>query len=161
MKTIRLLSITLFFAVMFNPCLHAQSSLLEVPSGALELSVKEKYEKEAIYLNGSQNKYIKDNKRLNVGVFSKKLLKEFANSSKETKMEIEKSIRNERQGALLLTVSGIAVIGAVVVTGPVGLVVLGASLVPYTVSLIKINRSTNQLQKAIWLHNRDVLEQLN
>jgi hypothetical protein len=76
-------------------------------------------------------------------------------------LEIEKSIRNERQGAILLTASGIAIIGAAIVTGPVGLVVLGASLVQYTVSLIKLNRSTNQLQKAIWLHNRDVLEQLN
>lgn len=49
-----------------------------------------------------------------------------------------------------------AVKSLVNVAVPVGLAV---ALVPYTIGLVKYNKAQNGLQKAVWLHNRDVLTQ--
>ena len=123
-------------------------------------SVKTVYESEAIYLNGAMNRFTKNKKESRVGFFIKKLKSEFNNCSEECKNELLTCEKKKKKGAVLLAVGGGILIGSLIVLPVAAPVALGAfvvGMVPYTVGGIKMNQSKDHLQKAVWLHNRDVV----
>lgn len=138
-----------------------QSSRSEQVKVLLENGEDDLYEKETIYLNGSLNKYTKNGVKKKVGAFAKLLQKEFDSCSVEGKKEMIACTRNKKRGTAYLGAGGVVLIGSLiaapVVAAPAFLGLVVAGLVPYSIGAAKIMRSQNQLQRAVWLHNRDIL----
>lgn len=115
------------------------------------------YERETIYLNGNMTRYIKNKTTKKTGLFARFIKHEFDSCSAEAKTEMTSSVKHKKQGALFSLIGGVALVGGLVITGPVGLGLAAAGLVPYTAGLIKSVKGQNKLQKALWLRNRDML----
>jgi len=155
MKNMLLLSAGWLMLTAFSPAMQAQTSINTAAVGITDQ--KSVYESETIYLNGNMTRYTKNYAEKRVGVFGRFLKKEFETCSPESREEMLRSSKNKKQGTILSTTGGVALAAAIIITGPIGLGLAGAALVPYTIGIIKLNRSQNQVQKAVWLHNRDVL----
>ena len=164
MKTSAFLTVVLLALVVRVNVLNAQTSnkeTLTYDSVSNLEPIKEAYEKETIYLDGSMSEYTKNKTEKRVGFFARKLKKEFENSSTETKNEMALCLKKKKRGALLASVGGVMLIGALVAVpiaaGPIvaGLAIGG--LIPYTLGTVDLQRSQDHMQKSVWLYNRDVL----
>jgi len=76
-------------------------------------TLKGKYERETILLEGNKDRYSKNNELQKVGIFGAGLEKEFSGASPESKLKIFRKQR--RRGTLLLIAGGTVFIGAAVV----------------------------------------------
>lgn len=116
------------------------------------IAVRNFYEQNTILWPG-QNKYIKSNQSYPL----KNLANEFS-FSKEASWEF-KQYKQSRTVALITAIAGNALIISSTLTRDRGtrIGLLGSSLVPLTISLTFSIKATPHLQRAIWIHNRDVL----
>jgi hypothetical protein len=159
-----LLAVILIISAAANQLLQAQTSannlrvnVFSIGSASDQKSV---YETETIYLNGNMMRYTKNDKKKKVGTFARFLKKEFDSCSVEGRNEMANCVKNRKQGAFLLTAGGVMLFGALVAAPVVAPVMLGVAvvgLVPYTIGAVKMNKSRNQMQRAVWLRNRDIL----
>ena len=124
-------------------------------------SIKAVYERESILLDGTTNSYVKQNQKKKIGIFGKKLSREFENSSADAKQEIDAFSKGSKSGIVYLA-SGVVVIAVAAalmpeITIPVYVGLTSVGLIPYSVGIVKMVKASRHLMKAIWLHNRDVL----
>jgi hypothetical protein len=123
-------------------------------------SLKNVYEKEAIYMANNTRKYIKDGKTLKVGYKYKKLAAEYKISSDALKALHIYRI-TQRNGTIILFSSALPFIVSMLpgVGGPLDVILIGTGAAAYYVSLVKMVNSQTHLHKSVWLYNRDVLLQ--
>ncbi|MBL7930812.1 MAG: hypothetical protein JNL60_02865 [Bacteroidia bacterium] len=148
--------------ILSNKSLFAQTNHIDITAetSLIDPSVKSTYESETIYVNGALNRYTKNKEERRIGFFVKKLKSEFSSSSEESKRELMVCEKKKKKGTLLLAVGGTAIIGSLIVlpiAAPVALGAFIAGMIPYTAGGIEMNASKDHLQKAVWLHNRDVV----
>lgn len=121
----------------------------------------EKYEQEAILMNGNTNKYIKNNERKRIGIFGLRLQREFTMASPESKAEYAKYCRRRKAGSALMITGGVVLLSitavAPVVLFPIYAVTLVTGVGTYLGGALCLNNSRRNLDKAIWLRNKDVL----
>ena len=137
------------------------SACIPVIAQESDTIVKGKYERETIMLEGNKDRYSKNKKWKKIGIFKPKLEGEFIASSHESKDEVKIFRKQRRRGAILLIAGGTVFISSVVVAPFIALPVFAASfgsgISAYYVGAFDLHKSRRHLQKAIWLHNRDVL----
>jgi hypothetical protein len=123
------------------------------------------YEKETIYLDGTTDKYVKNKLKKRIGVFGQKLNQEFAHSSSEAKQEMDLCVKNKKRTVVLLGVSAVALTATIIllpeITAAVAFTGLGIALTADIMAAVNLVKVPRHLNKAIWLHNRDVLKQIN
>lgn len=150
MKT-RLLICTATFIIIASAPLFAQESV----------TLKEKYEKETILLDGNRNQYFKNKERKRMGVFGKRLKQEFSETSAESKEELAVFQRRRKRGSVLLIAGGAVFVSAAIaapfIALPVAIGAFGSGLTGYNIGAFNLYKSRNNLQKAVWLRNRDLL----
>lgn len=145
----------------FTGNLFSQTAVPDLPVIEKVETISDVYSRETIYLSGDMRNYTKNGQEKRVGFFAKRLKTEFDSCSTESKTEMQACIKSRKRGALLTGSGGLLLTGGLfltVVAPPVGLAVVLTGLVPYSLGAVKLYESGNQLQKAIWLRNRDVLE---
>ena len=127
-------------------------------------SLKDAYEHKTICLDGNNgayvNRYIKSNQKKRIGLFGKRLHEEFANSSLDSKQEMETYIVKRKKGFKYSVIGGAVIIVSAlvpVISVPVFVGIAGASLIPCAIGTANWYKANNHLQKAVWLYNRDVL----
>jgi len=126
-------------------CLFCSFSFLHAQSA------KEIYEQEAIYLKWGN--YVKNGEKFSIGIMGNKLLKELEVSDAAVQEGIR--YKKNRNLSLVLSLVGLAtvVVGAVAEEEAFlwsGLAVSGASI-PFSI------KAVNNMHKAVWLRNRDIL----
>jgi len=140
------------YLISLCTCMIAQES---------DTLLKGKYERETLMLEGNKNKYTKNKEWKRIGIFKPKLEGEFISSSPESKDEIKKFRKQRRRGAILLIAGGTVFISAAAVAPFIALPVFAASfgsgIGAYYFGAFDLHKSRKHLQKAVWLHNRDVL----
>lgn len=123
------------------------------------------YEKETIYLDGRTHKYVKNNIKKRIGFFGQKLNKEFAHSSPEAKNEMDLCVKNKKRSVLFVGVAVVTLTATVVllpeITAAVAFTGLGIALTADMIALANEIKVKRLLNKAIWLHNKDVLKHIN
>lgn len=147
---------------LISSTVYSQSSTFEshLPLPTTDSTSWSRYESESIYLNGSQTRYTKNKKELRIGYFFKHLKSEFLNCSEESKSEFHNGERKKKRGTLLLAGGGVLVIGSLAVAPvgvPAAIAVFAVGMVPYALGAVKLDEASDHLQKAVWLHNRDIL----
>jgi hypothetical protein len=149
-------SLLTIFIVLF--LLHGFKSISQT---AVDSVLKQRYEAETIYMDGNNSCYYKNNKLHKRGLFNRKLRKEFDSCSVESKQEIANCIHNQKTGSGCSVSSGIIFFGSFValpfVAAPLAAGIAVVAFVPYTIGVIKLYKANRQFNKAIWLHNRDVV----
>jgi hypothetical protein len=151
-----LLAVILSISAAFSQLLQAQTSVNILPVSA-DVSQKSVYETETIYMNANMTRYTKNNTKKRVGYFAKYLKPEFDSCSVESRNAISESIRSKKQATLLVVGGIVTFVTAPFIAPAVLSIAAVGGLVPYTIGLVKAIKAQNQMQKAIWLRNRDVL----
>jgi len=120
-------------------------------------SILDQYDSETIYMQN--NGFIKNGQLTKYGFFYKNLKKELAKSP-NTKIELD-NFKRKQKTAIGLYAGGAAIVllGASQVneSETTSLIALTAGLGLCVASLINFIDGTNSMQKAVWLHNRNIL----
>lgn len=152
-----------FFFMLINATVFF--SLTVSAQTATDASLKSIYEKETIYLYGGAGVYVKNGQHKKTGLWGKQLSSEFVNCSPEAKEEMGMFVKRQKR-AMLCALSAMALLGGtltvlaiapaaaitpVVATGLGGALTLDVLAIPGSI------KAQQNLHKAVWLHNRDVL----
>lgn len=138
------------------------AALSTVTAQTADTAFASRYEKETIFLTGSSmNKYCKQEKKHRVGIFGRRIKKEFDGVTPEANAEFQGYQKRNKRGVGLLIVGGTVMVAGLilmpvaVVPAAVILGLEGPGLATYCVGAFELGRSRHGLQKAIWLRNRD------
>ncbi len=140
-------------------------------SGQNTLSLKEKYAKESIYLQTgffSGMQYVKNGVSHHIGFFNSHL-KDEMKISKDAFAEYKNFSKNKKTGIILGLTGSAMIIGGVLYTvygiknnkeksSKIGSIILLTGYIPLLSSSYFFYQSNNNLHKAVWIRNRDLLE---
>lgn len=134
---------------VFAACFMA---LVSVGQSADSLEIKRYYERNTIFWPGRKVFFVGDQQ------FQLRDLKEQMAFSKEATLELREFRRDRRRYWITLALAEVLIVASVTSRDPqVGLPLLLVSGIGFTFSTRYYNRSVAHLQRAIWVHNRDVL----
>jgi len=134
--------------VLFTATCSIQTCLAQSDS----LAIKRYYEQNTIYWPGRRT-YVKADKHYPL----KNLRQEFE-FSKEAKLEWREYRRDKRRALICLVVGETLLLGGVISDEPIALLTAtGGAVVLLTMAVKYSNRSFAHLNRAVWVHNRDVL----